>query len=272
MLKTLVGGFYYVINRIEIQQNRLQRLETTPEQLADGISALIDCFKDLKRFCDEYDLTETGKYLDVYVERITWNNVDRTRAAFIAESVLRVVENEAEARWVYHLSRTKHELFISELKKWQPICEKFKVTETEAVSALKCYLFGENTACIFHLMRAAEIGLRALARERRIRIPKKPLDWVEWQEILTHIGRSVDNLAKTSKRGPTKDAALSFYQGALGEFGAFKDTYRNLAMHARKSFDEHEAASALLHVREVMLRLSSRLSDDHKGAIKWGKF
>jgi hypothetical protein len=36
-------------------------------------------------------------------------------------------------------------------------------------------------------MRAAEYGLRALARERRVAFPKKPLEWAALQELLTQI-------------------------------------------------------------------------------------
>jgi hypothetical protein len=53
----------------------------------------------------------------------------------------------------------------------------------------------------------------------------------------------------------------------MGEFEAFKDVYRNNVMHVRKSYDEHQAASVLLHVREFMDRLSAKISENTKNKL-----
>jgi hypothetical protein len=89
-----------------------------------------------------------------------------------------------------------------------------------------------HTASVFHCMRVAEVGLRALARERQITLPKgKPLEWGQWQEILTAVNESINGaggIAKTAKAGPAKDAALSFYNGCHGHFISFKDQFSPL--------------------------------------------
>jgi len=154
---------------------------------------------------------------------------------------------------------------------WAKALEKFPSIREDAFSAVDCLSLGHCTASVFHSMRIAEIGLRALARERRVKIKNKPLEWANWQDILTELGKKIDKIAGRHA-GPTKDRALAFYQGALGEFGAFKDTYRNVVMHVRKTYDPHEAASALLHVREFMARLSTKLGEKDTRAIRWGRF
>jgi hypothetical protein len=60
---------------------------------------------------------------------------------------------------------------------------------------------------------------------------------------------------------------LEFYRGALGEFEAFKDTYRNNVMHVRKDYDEPQALSVMNHVREFILAAKI---DEHPKAIRWG--
>jgi hypothetical protein len=119
-------------------------------------------------------------------------------------------------------------------------------------------------------MRTAECGLRALPRERRVRVPKRPLEWATWQDILNQIKKSVDSIAGR-RAGPAKDAALEFYRGTLGEFEAFKDTYRNNVMHTRRTYDEHQAASVLVHVREFMARLAAKIDERSIKAIRWGR-
>lgn len=119
-------------------------------------------------------------------------------------------------------------------------------------------------------MRVAESGLRALARERRVSVPKKPLEWATWQDILSKIKKSVDAMTMW-RAGPAKDAALEFYRGAQGEFESFKDTYRNNVMHSRQSYDEFRAASVLIHVRDFMERLASKIDEREIKAIRWGR-
>jgi hypothetical protein len=123
------------------------------------------------------------------------------------------------------------------------------------------------------MMRVAELGLRALARERQVSLPRgRPVEWGTWQDILNEIDKGINGntgIAKTVRSGPRKDAALEFYNGAMGHFLAFKDQYRNLVMHVREQYDSPRAESAMLHVREFMNGLSVRLTERTKSPIRW---
>ena len=267
MLQTYFGSLYYVVGHAEILRKGLENSPTS-ERLIELRTESIGILQRLSELAERMSLMESVRYIErMHIADYT----DAKRTSWILESCIKIIENEADQRLCYIVQKNKSDFLQEEGQRWLPIGEEFPSINSEAKSALFCYVVSENTACIFHLMRIAEIGLRALARERRVKIPKKPLDWTEWQEILTHLGKKVDEIAK-KKRGPAKDAALMFYQGALGEFSAFKDTYRNMVMHVRKSYDEHEAASALLHVREFMGRLGAKLGENEKNQIKWGHF
>jgi hypothetical protein len=122
-------------------------------------------------------------------------------------------------------------------------------------------------------MRTAEYGLRALARERRVILPKgKPIEWATWHDILTQIDASVngkEGIGKTAKAGPGKDEALGFYNGAMGHFHAFKDKYRNMVMHVRERYEELQAEIALNHVRDFMNGLSLKVNEKTQRPIRW---
>jgi hypothetical protein len=93
------------------------------------------------------------------------------------------------------------------------------------------------------------------------------LYWADWRELIVAIGKGVEKIAG-QPRSTGREEALEFYRGALGEFEAFKDAYRNSVMHSRKSYDEHAAMSVMTHVREFMQRLSAKL-DERGRAIRW---
>jgi len=162
------------------------------------------------------------------------------------------------------------DFYHTQLGHWSSTVKNLPSARQDFLSALHCYILEENTACVFHLMRVAEHGLRVLAKERRVTIPKKPLEWAQWQDIISKIKKSSDALAGW-RAGPVKDQALEFYRGAQGLFEAFKDTYRNNVMHSRKTYDEHAAASVLVHVREFMTILASHIDERDIKAIRWGR-
>ena len=66
-----------------------------------------------------------------------------------------------------------------------------------------------------------------------------------------------------------KDEALAFYRGVTAHGTALKDKYRNSVMHARASFNEHEARDAMEHTRSFMNTISKRVSEKTKKEIKW---
>lgn len=271
MLQSYLGTLYYSLRTAAIIEGRLRTVSVsrTPEQTAELRDAASRILTQLKAEAATLGLSDSVRYIG----RVTPIPNFRTEQeiAWLIESTIKVVENEADQRFCYTVKKNKSDLYELERERWRSIVGKFPSVGAEANSALICYAIDENTACVFHLMRIAEIGLRALARERQVTIPKKPLAWAEWNDILIFLQKKIDRIGER-KRGPTKDAALAFYQGSIGEFGAFKDTYRNIVMHVRKSYDEHEAASALLHVREFMGRLSAKLGENDTKAIKWGRF
>jgi hypothetical protein len=136
-----------------------------------------------------------------------------------------------------------------------------------------CYALERYVASVLHLMRAVEVALLALAKERQVKFPRGPLAWQDWQTIISNIASKVDDGAGKWQRGPEKDAFVEFYNGALGEFRAFKDVYRNVTMHTRpkkKLPGETEARDALIAVGGFLRRLSDRLTE--KGhRIRWKK-
>lgn len=129
------------------------------------------------------------------------------------------------------------------------------------------YALDLHTACVFHLMRVAEIGLRVFAKHLRVTLPKKkgqpvPLAWAQWEDVLKAIHNKIDLLTVApGKSAPHKAEIRAFYRGVFGEFQAFKDVYRNEIMHVRRTYDQPEAASALEHVGEFIKRLVTRVHE-----------
>ena len=58
--------------------------------------------------------------------------------------------------------------------------------------------------------------------------------------------------------------------GALGQFHAFKELYRNAVMHVRADYDEFQALRAIHQVRDFMNGLSEKIGEKTRRPIrKW---
>ena len=136
----------------------------------------------------------------------------------------------------------------------------FPSAQIEIKDAGNCLAADLNTAAIFHLMRVAELGLRALARHLNVTIKNRPLEYAEWGTIIRHIEQKIKP-ENQKPRSEEKSDTLEFYHGAIGEFNAFKDVWRNNVMHTRRSYDEDEATRVFSHVRQFMQGLASKISE-----------
>jgi hypothetical protein len=183
-------------------------------------------------------------------------------------ALMQAIEDDLRDEHFYHYPAVKAEAIRSVHSTWGLTIKSFPSAGEEIVDAIDCYAVGHNTASVFHLMRIAEHGVRALARERQVAFPRHPLEWAGWQNILEQTESKAKDATKGMPPGPAKDAALAFYSGAIGQFHAFKDTYRNVTMHVRRRYDELDALRAINQVRDFMNGLSAKIGEKTRGPIK----
>ena len=137
----------------------------------------------------------------------------------------------------------------------------FPSAKQDIKEAGNCLAADLNTAAIFHLMRATEIGLRAAGRRLTPR-SKSRIAYLEWGAIIKLMAKKVDAITHNGKpRSKKKINDLEFYNGIIGELDAFKDVWRNNVMHTRGHYSEHEAMGVFSHVRAFLQRLATRMSE-----------
>jgi len=137
------------------------------------------------------------------------------------------------------------------------VAERFPKGAYDINEAGSCLAAGRYTASVFHLMRVAEYGLRALAKKLKVKSPTT-FELKTWDELIREVERQIQAIIQKPKtRRRSKD--LEFYNTVAPQFRYFKDGWRNLVMHTRTNYDEHQAISVMVHVREFMQLLATRL-------------
>lgn len=151
---------------------------------------------------------------------------------------------------------------------WAASLAKFASAQSEIEAGLDCYGLERYPACVFHMMRVAEIGMRALARERQVTFPNHRLEWAEWENVIDQIDSKAKAATAGMSRGPERDAARAFYAAAIAQLRAFKET-RNRIMHTRGPvFDDLDALRAINQVRDFMNGLSAKIGEKTKTPIR----
>lgn len=142
------------------------------------------------------------------------------------------------------------------------VFDAFKDARADIKDAGNAFAASLYTACIFHLMRASEHGLRRLARKLHVTIThtKKliPLEFGEWEKIIVGINGKI-TAARVLPSGPKRQQILELYSDAGQHCLFMKDIWRNTASHARKAYTHNEALAAMDRVRDFMQFLSKGL-------------
>lgn len=127
---------------------------------------------------------------------------------------------------------------------------EFKRAASEITRAGNCHAVGENTAAVFHAMRAAEICVRVLATALGV-VFRAAIELQEWQTILNAITpkiRDIENQPKSEKR----DRDLEFFGTAAAQLRYFKNGWRIHVSHASDLYSESEARDAIDHVKALI--------------------
>lgn len=116
---------------------------------------------------------------------------------------------------------------------------KYPDSVAEFQKAGRCYAYGENTACVFHLMRVAEFYFRRVAISL-----DETFDPDTWKQIGDLISK---NMAKQYRDKDDEWRRYeAFYATILGDIQALAKVHRNPALHdLEKNYDEREAKRML---------------------------
>ena len=143
----------------------------------------------------------------------------------IANALFRFYDDlrmELMGEYFFHYPREIVELIHRVDVDWKQALVGFPSLRREVMASIDCYALGDYSGCVFHMMRVAETGLRAIARERGVYSLKakknqtKPIAWGTWQEVFHAIGSCLVEI-RNAPQGPKRDLALNFYNSALTE-------------------------------------------------------
>lgn len=178
------------------------------------------------------------------------------------EEVKFKIEDELKRRSFLYVSPEfvkyfdQDELFGSHVK------TRFPEASTEIKLAGNCYATEAYTACVFHLMRAVEIGARVLVKNLRVtkKLPRK-VELCDWGELTNTLEGGLKVVAVGRRKSLKGTERSEFYNHAVSQFRNFKDAWRNNVSHTRKTYEPGQTKDIMENTRQFMQHLATRLKE-----------
>jgi hypothetical protein len=140
--------------------------------------------------------------------------------------------------------------------KWQttgPMFAKFPESVDELQKAGRCYAYGENTACVFHLLRVADFYFRKVAESLSI-----SYDARNWHGIGKKISEEMEKKYQIKTDEWKKNEP--FYAEILTDLQAIGRGHRNPTLHElEKKYEERDAEYMLTVIKSFAKRVAERL-------------
>lgn len=171
------------------------------------------------------------------------------------DGLIACMRNEAETKAAMVLPPEKLSLFspIDPIFGTE-VRAKFPSAIYDIDEAAKCLALGRHTACVFHLMRAMEVVLKAVSACLGLAAPRNP-NWGTWLDpIKTEIQRR-------SPVGSRKWAKNDFFQDVYMRIDAIKDAQRNQTMHVESIYTEDEASLIFKNTQAFMQKIASQMDE-----------
>jgi hypothetical protein len=177
------------------------------------------------------------------------------------QALLEAFEDDTKFLYLFAYPKEKVKRFMLVQAEWEPTIKAFPSLREDLEKATDLYALGHNLACVFYVMRVAEIGVQRFGKKLGVSLTKlsaNRLTDLTWHQILDATNPKLKALPQTTAARKAKYEKLSAIQNYL--YGV-KDAWRNPTMHPRKSgYSDLETLDILNHVRSFMNELSSIVS------------
>jgi hypothetical protein len=142
------------------------------------------------------------------------------------------------------------------------VAERFPSAAQDIEAAANCYAHDLHTACVFHLMRAVELGTRRVLRGMNAgKHLKRPVELCTWGELIAALEEGLKGLTVGKRTSTVKASTFGFYNHAVGVFRNFKGAWRDPVSHTGKQYKPGETKDTMDNTRQFMQHLATRLKE-----------
>jgi hypothetical protein len=168
------------------------------------------------------------------------------------------IEDELEVRSFFHIDRP--DLYSNADPFGGDVDMMFLTAAYDIEEAAKCLALSRNTACVMHLMRVVEVGLKAYGSGLNVMAQIKSAQ-PNWGEVLRVANEEIQKLNRSGDPD-WADEKKSFYESNHALLHAVRVAWRNPTMHVENIYDEMRAEEVFNAVKSWMRHMAEHLDED----------
>ena len=171
---------------------------------------------------------------------------------FSAETLVRELEGLKTSFYVAlqnakfaYIPTTDAKYFENDRLLGDAVFEVFEEALQDVKDAGNCLALAMHTACVFHLMRIAELGLRRLAARLRVKLfdkgKRQQVEYATWEKVIERVHAKIAE-ARRLPAGPKKQAQLSRFAEAADHCTFMKDIFEKQRVAHAKTLQQRRGA------------------------------
>jgi hypothetical protein len=224
-----------------------------------GLEQVAGSLGELQREAQRLQLTSSIAQLKRIYSYVGSGHVDNPTLRDMLKELLTRVHDDLESRVFLAITPTDAAFYEPASPLFGPDVERqFPTVMFEIEEAGRCRAFGLHTACVFHLMRAFEVGVRAVARCLSIPDPLKPADR-NWGNVLKAVKAAMD--AKWPNAADRQHGDGRAFESIYATLDAVKNPWRNSTMHVEGKYTDEEARRIWNATEGFMRALAARCDE-----------
>lgn len=258
MLQFSADRFIAISSRLTSVIRLIERAEYRYEKINDGtLSSSKTEVGEIKEDCRLVSLELCVAKLEE-IENAIDDSPTYNELALQYKEFYKCLYDEISERLFLWIPKEKQQYYLDPLETFGVNVARFESAREDIEEAGKSYAISRNAACVFHLMRVLDVGLRVLAKHFHLSDEQ-----ADWETIMNHLQdkiHEIDQLPKDSTPEIWK-SDHRFYSESAMHLGLLQDTYRNHAMHIHEQYDQTGALAIYNYASSFMKNLGTKLSE-----------
>jgi hypothetical protein len=170
-----------------------------------------------------------------------------------------IITAEVSSVLLLHIDSSKVVFLQDKNQFGDEVVSRFPSAIVDMEEAARCYGLNRNTACVMHLQRVMEVGLKTLTLQSGITGLYNP----SWDAMLEKLDQELKKDRKT--RSSFVSQHLQQIAEATALLRSAKIAWRNPTMHVENFYDEEKALDVFSAVKGFMRSLASFVSEQEMG-------
>lgn len=258
MLRNYAHAFVRLSNRLSVLEE-MCRFESESiagvvfePELSEEANKLLD---DIASECRALDFEAIQPQID-RMRHTTKPECDAKHAVAGLRDLRERIQDTLLSRQFLYVAPGVATYFDAPLVEWDDVPDKFPSAMHDIEEAGKCLALERHTACVFHLMRVLEVGLKAQAKELGAVVPRE-----EWGHYIDHIEAKIRGISSANPKPSDWRETEHFHSEASAHFRALKNAWRNATMHGRGTYGGEQARTIYENARGFMRHIASKLAE-----------